>query len=151
MDVKENHCKENRNSLSHDNRELLLEVWHWQMLEENDFQEIIFSESKGCNNQLVKGWNCKRKPPLVKSWVTSNVITSKGEILDQKSIKVFCWKLEVKVENNESEMRKLETTAKWNLGNFTLGKKCAADILAKATCTMEHRWKIKRSTKTQMG
>ena len=33
-----------------------------------------------------------------------------------------------RVENNESEMRKLETTAKRNLGNFTLGKKSAADI-----------------------
>ena len=33
-----------------------------------------------------------------------------------------------RVENNESEMRKLETTAKRNLGNFTLGKKFAADI-----------------------
>ena len=35
--------------------------------------------------------------------------------------------------------RKLETSAKWILGNFTLGKNCAADILATCT-TMEHRW-----------
>ena len=39
-----------------------------------------------------------------------------------------------RVENNESEMRKLETTAKRNLGNFTLGKNCAADILPGHLC-----------------
>ena len=50
-------------------------------------------------------------------------------------IKVFCG---IKLKTM-SEGRKLETSAKWILGNFTLGKNCAADILATCT-TMEHRW-----------
>ena len=46
-----------------------------------------------------------------------------------------------RVENNESEMRKLETTAKRNLGNFTLGKKFAADI-------QQPQWKKKHTSET---
>ena len=63
-------------------------------------------------SRLDKGLKSQKKTSLVRSLDNGNVITLKGEILDQKSIKVLLLELEVKVENNESEMRKLETTAK---------------------------------------
>ena len=82
------------------------------MLGGKDFQEMIFSELKRCSSADCIRDEIAKKNSLGQKFGQQQCNHVERRNPGSEKYQSVLLELEVKVENNESEMRKLETTAK---------------------------------------